>query len=246
MNKAAFIFTFFVLFLFSGCTGGTDTTTSDPNTPPNINTNLPSAQIPPQQPGIGYPEDLADYLFAVPALEQKSVFKTFLITTQSADGFFDRTSQRVQRVQEGLEDNFGDKIVNIFEENELIQHAVIDESRISVTFYQNGIETGMEQYRREFRLHEDMLRTNQGACVYRNILENLEISEIIPRQANPNESDAWFSKVLHLYCATVEGKKIDRYYAQGWGVIAEIITKPNGETDYSVLDQSSYRIPGGK
>lgn len=237
MKKIALIFTLFALLLLSGCTTGTDTTYDQ-------NQNG-SSLIPAQQPGIGYPEDLADYLFAVPALEKKSVFKTFLITTQNADGYFDYSTQRVQRVQEGLEDDFGGKIVNIFENNELIQHAVIDELKISVTFYQNGVETGMEQYRREFRLHEDMLRTDQGACVYRNILENLEMSEIVPRQANPNESEAWFSKVLHVYCATVDGQRIDRYYAQGWGVIAEIITKPNEETDYSVLDQSSYRIPGG-
>ena len=87
-----------------------------------------------------------------------------------------------------------------------------------------------------------MYRSSDGACVYKDVWDSgLDISEIIPLQANPNTGTAYFGKVLHIYCGTREGTKIDRYYADGWGMIAEIYQSASGEVRYSVLDQSTYQ-----
>ncbi len=258
MKKKFLLSTLFaVLFFLTGCTDGTTLpggTTTLPNDG-STSTNQPSSGlnqqdngvgtsvIPPQETGIGTEFDLADFMYAYPALHDKTAEKEFLVTTQNSNSFFDPGKSYVKRIQEGLTDTLGDKIVNVFENNTLTEHAVINDTRITVTFYQDNTETGTEQYRRMVRLHEDMYRTQEGACVYKEIFDNgLDISEIVPRQANPNESIAHFGKVLHVYCGTRTGTIIDRYYADGWGVIAEISQNSDGTTTYSVLNQSSYAI----
>ena len=238
-----------VLFLITGCTDGStvppdDTiNTNQPQNGDQINNNLVESVIPPLETGIGTEFDFAAFMYAYPALNNKTAEKEFLVTTQNSDTFFDPGKSYVKRIQEGLTDTLGDKIVNVFENNTLVEHTVINETRITVTFYRDNTETGTEQYRRMVRLHEDMYRTQDGACVYKEIFDNgLDLSEIVPRQANPNESIAHFGKVLHIYCGTNAGTKIDRYYADGWGVIAEISQNNDGSTTYSVLNQSTYAI----
>jgi hypothetical protein len=238
-NISLLLASMLVLLLLNGCTdNGTGENTYDQNQPQQIQSTIPAQDV-----GIGSEYDLAAFMFAYPPLNNQNAEKEFLVTTQNAQGFFETDKSYIKRVQEGLTDDLGDKIINIFENNSLIEHAVVNETRISVTFYQNQLETGTEQYRRYFRLHEDMFRSNEGACVYKDIWENgLDISEIIPLQANPNSGSAHFAKVLQVYCGTREGTKIDRYYADGWGIIAEVIQSATGETVYSVFDQSSYKM----
>lgn len=244
MKKFFLLATLFaVLFFMTGCTDGT--TLPDDGV---INNNQPNSglvknAIPPQEAGIGTEFDLANFMYSYPALNNKTAEKEFLVTTQNSDSFFDPGKSYVKRIQEGLTDNLGDKIVNVFENNTLVEHAIINETRITVTFYKDNTETGTEQYRRMAYLHEDMYRTQDGACVYKEIFDNgLDMSEIAPRQANPNEGIAHFGKVLHVYCGTRTGTQIDRYYADGWGVIAEISQNQDGTTTYSILNQSSYAI----
>jgi len=240
------ISTALLVITFTGCgtTGSETTFPQDNGNYPEIgdqqqNNNNLNSVIPAQQSGIGDLFDVASFLYAYPALNDKSVDKDFLVTRQSAQGFFNDGD--VKRTQEGLTDNLGDKIINIFENNKLVERASVNETRITVRYYQNDIETATEQYRREVKLHEDMYRTENGACVYKELFDNgLDISEIIPRQANPNEGLALFGKVLHVYCGTKDGTIIDRYYADGWGTIAEISQSSDGSRTYSVLNQSSY------
>jgi len=237
--------------LLTGCTGDTTTPDGTTNNPypemQNPQEYPQQSAIPPQQPGIGYEMDLASFLYAYPPLNatgnvKKGAIKEYYITVQNSDGYFDRTQSKIQRVEEGMQDDLGDQIISVFEDNILKERAVINETRISVTFYDNGVDTGIEQYQRNFRLHEDMLRNENGACVYKDIMENLEISEIIPRQANPNTGLAQFGKVLHVYCGRANGLRTDRYYADGWGIIAKIVYYTDGTTQYTVLNQSTYEI----
>ncbi len=243
--------------LLTGCTDGSTYPdgTQTPPTGQNQPTEKPQQPVqypqtnavPPQEAGVGYEKDLASFMYAYPPLSatgnvKKGAFKEYYITVQNSDGYFDRTQSKIQRVEEGMQDDLGDQLITVFEDNIRKESAIINETRISVAFYDNGVDTGTEQYQRYFRLHEDMLRNENGACVYKEIWDNLDMSEIVPIQANPNTESAQYSQVLQVYCGTVNGTKIDRFYANGWGIVAEIIQLPTGETKYSILNQSTYEI----
>jgi len=249
LNLTAVVTAFFLL---TGCTDGAtypDETQTPPTgqNQPTQNTQYPQTSvIPPQEQGIGYEQDLASFMYAYPPLNakgniKKGAIKEYYITVQDSNGYFDQAQSKVQRVEEGMQDDLEDQIISVFEDNMLKERAVINETRISVTYYDNGIDTGTEQYRRYFRLHEDMLRDENGACIYKEIWDNLDMSEIVPIQANPNTGNAQYSQVLQVYCGTTDGTKIDRFYANGWGIVAEVIQLPTGETKYSVLNQSTYQ-----
>ena len=95
MKKLSFLPAILVALLFlSGCTGG-DTPGEniyDPN--PQTQSTIPAQDV-----GIGSEYDLSDFMFAYPALHNKSAEKEFLITVQNAQGFFETDKSYIKRVQ---------------------------------------------------------------------------------------------------------------------------------------------------
>ncbi len=111
-----------ILIITLSVTGCTDngTTLENPNgngsnTPvynDNTNFNTPQSVIPEQQMGIGSSYDLATFMFAYPSMNNSGAIKEFMVTTQNSQSTFDLDNRTIKRIQEGLTDTFGDKIVN--------------------------------------------------------------------------------------------------------------------------------------
>ncbi|HHD83791.1 MAG TPA: hypothetical protein ENK93_02835 [Campylobacteraceae bacterium] len=228
----------------TGCTTG-DTSTSDGgyNNQGYDNTQNQQSVVPQPGTGHGLEYDLSGYLLPTKTLESRSVSKTFHVTYQDSNGYFTQQPDEIHRYLEGVKDDLDRPIVNVFEgiapDQKRVERYVVDENRISVTYYDaNDVPVQMEQYRRYLQAGSDLLRNENGACVIKEHLENFDMSDgYMPVQADPN---GYYGSVLHVYCGDLNGTKIDRYYAEGWGQIAAIRQNSDGSTIYSVFDQNSY------
>ena len=235
--------------LVSGCTGTDDGTLGTGNTNDNQNvynnpqnqTQIQQSAIPPQSQGMGYAYDLSGYLLPVKTLNNKSVYKTFNIVTEDSNGYFTQGKSIVKRYLEASKDELNEPLVNIFEgispNLHLVEKYVVSPSRISVYSYDGDNNlVSQEQYPRSLQVGGDLLRNENGACVLKEHLTGYEMDNI-PVQADPN---GHYGSVLHFYCGTSDGARIDRYYADGWGQILAIRQNRDGTTQYSVFDQNSY------
>ena len=234
---------------FGGCTGGDGTFGSQqPSGQDNNNGGSPGYQesvIPPQSQGFGLQYDISGYFLPYTTLNKGSAYKNFDVTVQDSNGYFTQTQTLVKRYLEGKKDDLDRPIVNIFEGETanqiLVEKYIVDDNRLSVFSYDaNGLLTNQEQYPRYIQVNGDLLRNENGACVLKEEIQNFDMSDgYIPVQANPNGQ---YNSVLHFYCGTSDGMKIDRYYADGWGQILVVKQSSDGITTYSVFDQSSYQI----
>ncbi len=239
-----------LIVAISGCTStGTDGTyTGDQNQNQEQVQNGQSAVqesvVPPQSQGTGLGYDLSGYLLPVKTLENQSVYKDFTITTQDSNGYFTQQQQIVKRYLSGYKNDIRQPVVNIFEGNApnqlLVEKDVVTQNRISVFNYNgDGNLVTQEQYPRHIQKNEDLLRNASGACVLKEEIDNFDMSDgYVPVQANPI---GHYNSVLHFYCGTTDGTKIDRYYADGWGQVLAIRQIPDSTTTYTVFDQNSYR-----
>jgi len=244
MQKTLTVIALFTILLLSGC-GTTGETVNYPDTTyqeGSVNQN--QSAIPPHGNGHGLAYDLSGYLLPVKTLEAASVTKIFYITKQESNGYFETTRSTLRRYLEGTKDDLDRPIVNVFEGDTgaetLVEHYLVRENRIDATFYDaDGNAISQEQYPRYLQVGGDMLRSESGACVLKEHIEGFDMEDgVIPYQAEPNGN---YGSVLHFYCGTADGVKIDRYYAEGWGQILAIRQQPDGSTLYSVLDQNSYQ-----
>ncbi len=228
--------------ILAGCT-------TDGTTQPADNNGYSQQQqsvIPP--PGIptGLSYDLSGYLLPVKTLESRSVSKTFHVTYQDVNGYFTQQRDEIHRYLEGDKDDLNRPIVTVFEGIEpdwvKVESYLVDDNRISVTYYDaNQVVSAREQYPRYLQVGGDLLRNENGACVIRKHINDFDMEDgYIPVQADPN---GHYGSVLHVYCGTIDGTKIDRYYAEGWGQILAIRQNSDGSTVYSVFDQNSYTEP---
>lgn len=243
MQRRVTIVALFTILLLSGCGTTGDTVNYPDNTYQEGSVNQNQSAIPPNDIGHGLAYDLSGYLLPTKTLEAASVTKVFRITKQESNGYFQSTQSMLRRYLEGTKDDLDRPIVNVFEGDIgveiLVEHYLVRENRIDATFYDaDGIAVSQEQYPRYLQVGGDMLRSENGACVLKEHIEGFDMEDgVIPRQAEPN---GYYGSVLHLYCGTADGVKIDRYYAEGWGQILAIQQQPDGTTIYSVLDQNSY------
>jgi hypothetical protein len=230
-----------VVSWLTGCT--TDGTTTSPNGGYDNTQNQQQSVVPPPGSGFGMRYDLSGYLLPTKTLNSHSVSKTFHVTSQDSNGYFTQQQDEIHRYLEGIKDDLNRPIVNVFEgiapDWKKVETYLVDENRISVTYYDtNDVPAQSEQYQRYLQIGSDLLRNENGACVIREHLENFDMSDgYVPVQAEPN---GYYNSVLHVYCGTVDGTKIDRYYAEGWGQILAIRQNSDGSTLYSVFDQNSY------
>ncbi len=248
-----YIFALGIVAIVSGCTTG-DGTLGDENTNNNQNvynnpqnqspnqTQLPQSVIPPQSQGIGLAYDLSGYLLPSRTLNSQSVSKTFNIVKEDSNGYFTQTKSIVNRYLEGSKDTLNQPVVNIFEgispNLSLVEKDIVSENKISVFSYDdNAILVSQEQYPRHLQVGGDLLRNQNGACVLKEHISDYDMGNI-PVQADPN---GHYGSVLHFYCGTSDGVKIDRYYADGWGQILAIRQEADGSTIYSVFDMNSYK-----
>ncbi len=195
-----------------------------------------NSTVPPQEQGIGLAYDLSGYIVPSQVLEDKKVYKTFVVTPEDSNGYFTQGSSQVTRYYEPV---IGEDAVNVFEGNTLVERYTFTSAYIYATFISNGTETH-QTYPRHLQVHGDLYRSQEGACVLKEHLQNFDMadSNLVPVQADPN---GHYSSVLHFYCGTTNGTRIDRYYAEGWGIVLEIFQSPDGTTTYSVFDQNSYQ-----
>jgi hypothetical protein len=197
-----------------------------------------NSTIPPQQQGIGMDYDLSGYLIPSQTLENKKVYKTFVITPEDSNGYFTQGSTTLTRYYEPV---IGQESVNVFQNNSPVERYTFTEAYVYATFIdiESGVET-RQTYPRHLQVHGDLYRTEDGACVLQEHLQNFDMadSNLVPVQAKPN---GFYGSVLHFHCGTVDGTVIDRYYADGWGVVLEIYKGADGTTTYSVFDQNSYQ-----
>ena len=231
------------LALFSGCTTDGTSLPADGT----YNDQQPNQQsqstVPPQGIPTGLAYDLSGYLLPYPTLNNGSASKTFHVTYQDTNGYFTEQKDVIHRYLEGLKDDLDRSIINVFEGEDpnqiMVEKYVVDENRISVTYYDaNQNPTDSEQYRRYRQVGDDLLRNENGACVIQEHINNFDMEDgYVPVQADPNGN---YGSVLHVYCGSVDGSKVDRYYADGWGQILAIRQNSDGSTVYSVFDQNSY------
>lgn len=229
------IATLFLSYLLTGC-GTTDTLGSDTENGVYNDNQYQNSTIPPQKQGIGMAYDLSGYLVPSQALEDKKIYKTFVITPEDSNGYFTQGSSTLIRYYEPV---IGQEAVNVFQGNTLVERYTFTDAYVYATFIEDGVET-RQTYPRHLQVHADLYRTENGACVLEEHLQNfdMEDSNLVPVQASPN---GHYGSVLHFHCGTVNGTVIDRYYADGWGVVLEIYKSPDGTTTYSVFDQNSYQ-----
>ena len=236
------------LLVLSGCTSDTTGDGSINGSPqsqqPGYENNQPYQEsvIPPQGSGYGLAYDLSGYLLPVKTLQSQSVTKKFYITHQQDTYTFDPTTETLVRYLEGDKDDLNRPFVSVFQgeapDQKLVERYVVDQNRINVTTYdKNANANSFEQYPRHLQVGGDLLRNQNGACVLKEQIDNFEMDNI-PAQAHPN---GHYSSVLHVYCGTADGVKIDRYYADGWGQILAIRQEADGSVTYSVFDQNSYQ-----
>ncbi len=225
------------LFSLIGCAGET----SDENY--QNDNSYPLGVIPPKMEGTGVSFDVAEYMFSNRTLNGGIVKKEYTVTTQDINGYFDGQKTTLTYQIQGIEDDIGDIIVHVFENNKFVEKDTITQNYITVNSYDiNDILSGTEQYPRLIRKNEDLLRNEKGACVLRQRIVNFDISSIIPIQAypDPNNPPLTYGSVLHFYCGTTDGTRIDRYYASGWGAIGLITQTPDGAIKYTIFDPNSY------
>jgi len=226
-----------VLFMFIGC----DTTTTNPEDG-NVQYNV----IPAQEQGVGFDYNITSYFFPYNTLINSYAYKDYLVTKFDANGYMTNQKTIVKHYLEGNENGAGGSIISVFENNVLIRKSIVEVNYIFVyTYDKNGISTGSEQYTQLIRVNEDLLRNENGACVLREQIDNFSISSVVPLQSNPqtNSAQDQYGNVLHFYCGTSNGIKIDRYYADGYGEIIEKHQYTDGSIEYSVYDKNTDQIP---
>ena len=243
-----FIVALSLIVLISGCTStgtdGTYTGDQNQNQANNGQSAVQESVVPLQSQGTGLRYDLSGYLLPVKTLESQSVYKDFTITTQDSNGYFTQQQTIIKRYLEGNKNALNQPVINIFEGQTpnqiLVEKDVVTQNRISVFIYDNNaILTTQEQYPRYIQKNEDLLRNESGACVLKEEIDNFDIGDAnVPVQANPV---GHYNSVLHFYCGTTDGTKIDRYYADGWGQVLAIRQVSDGTTTYTVFDQNSYQ-----
>jgi hypothetical protein len=203
--------------------------------------------IPPLAQGIGLDIDIRSYFFPYNTLRDGYTYKDYLVTRMNASGQMIDQRTTVKHYLEGNKNGDGDSIISVFEDNVLIKKSIVEENKISVyTYNKQGISTGSEQYGTLMRVHEDLLRNENGACVLdEEKISNLYLSDIVPAQADPRSSSnpSHYGSVLHFRCGTSNGVRIDRYYADSWGEIAEIYHYQDGSVGYSVFDMQTNQNP---
>jgi len=212
----------------------------------NDQNNDPYSVIPPLAQGTGLDIDIRSYFFPYNTLRDGYTYKDYLVTRMNSNGQMIDQKTVVKHYLEGNKNANGDSIISVFEDNALIKRNIVEDNKITVyTYDKRGISTGSEQYATLMRLHEDLLRNENGACVLEEKLDNLYLSNIVPSQADPRSSTSpsHYGSVLHFRCGTSNGVRIDRYYADSWGEIAEIYHYQDGSVGYSVFDMQTDQNP---
>ena len=202
--------------------------------------------IPPITQGTGDNVYITSYFFPYETLRDGYAYKDYLVTMMDASGYMTDQNTIVKHYLEGNKNGNGDSIISVFQDNSLIKKSIIEENYVSVNTYNlQGISTGTEQYAQYMRVNEDLLRNEMGACILKEKIDNLSLSEIIPAQADPYRSGSitHYTNVLLFYCGTSNGTKIDRYYADAYGEIVEIYHYNDGSIGYSVFDKQTDQNP---
>ncbi len=230
-----------IAYVLTGCLGNESVNVDDTNYQ-NDDTYTASV-IPPKMQGTGVDFNITGYLFPYRALVGGIVKKRYTVTSEDPSGYFNQQKTILTHQIQGIKDDLGDTIIHIFENNKLVEKDTITPNHITVNAYDsNDILSGTEQYPVLIRKNEDLLRNEKGACVLKQRIESFDITAIIPIQAYPDPQNPpmTYGSVLHFYCGTIEGARIDRYYADGWGTIGVITRLSDGSTTYSVFDPNSY------
>ncbi len=225
-----------VVFGLVGCTTS-DTPTNQEL--PDDNSNVNNA-IPEQSLGYGLEYDITSYFFPYNTLIDRYTYKDYAVTIKSSDGYFNNQQRVVKNYIEGNKNAYDESIITVFQDNKVVKKSTVRENNITDTTYDiNGNIKTIEHYSKLLQVNDDLIRNENGACVLREKLENFYIVGVTPMQADPHENSISYSSVLHFYCGTSNGTKIDRYYADGWGEIIEIYRYSDNSIQYVVLDKQT-------
>ncbi len=240
-NLLNFILILATAITLSGCLGDDSVNINDGDYQ-NDDTR-PLGIIPPSREGVGVSFDIAEYMFSNRTLNGGIVKKRYTVTTQDPNGYFDGQKYILTYLIQGVKDDMGNIIIQVFENNKFVEKDTITQNSITVNSYDtNDILSATEHYPRFIRQNEDLLRNDRGACVLKQRIESFDFSQIIPVQAYPDMDNPplVYGSVLHFYCGTTDGTTIDRYYANGWGTVGLITTTADGTVKYTIFDPNSY------
>ncbi len=240
MKKITTILLSAMVFGFVGCQD-TDTTTNYPELPDNNSDNY--SAIPEQSVGYGLEYDITGYFFPSSTLNEKGVaYKDYTVTTKGADGYFNNQKRVVKHYVEGNKNAYDESVITVFEDDKRVRRSIVGESGVTyITYDVDGNEKTREQYSKLLQVDDDLIRNENGACILKAKIDRLYVGNIIPDQADPHSNPIHYNSVLHFYCGTNNGTKIDRYYANGWGEVAEIYRYSDNSIQYVVFDRNSYR-----
>ena len=240
MKKITTILLSTIVFGFVGCTTSDSPTNQEL---PNDNDYI-SSVIPEQSSGFGLEYDITGYFFPSSVLNERGVaYKNYVITTKNSDGYFNNQQRVIEHYIENNKNAYNEDIITFFQNDKLVKRSNIKKDTIVDITYDitNGSETTREPYSRLLQVGDDLIRNENGACIVKDRLTGFYTSDVIPLQADPNDNSPHYNSVLHFYCGTSKGTKIDRYYADGWGEIISIYTYNDNSVEYAVFDRNSYK-----
>ena len=178
----------------------------------------------------GRPINISEYFFPI---DNGRTIKNYTLTTQDANNSvassqIDITRTIVKDTNKSIVQQDGEIIItNLIKKSFIIESKLV-ENRMKVT-----------RYRKSLRVNEDLFREEKNgididACVLREKLDSFILDEILPSEADPNDTKIEYDNVLHFHCGS-DKRIIDKYYAYGLGEVVEIYNYSDGKIRYLVL-----------
>ncbi len=171
--------------------------------------------------------DISEYFFPI---DNGTTIKNYTLTTEDANRSI--YSSQIDITRTIVKDTNRSRV---FQNSEVVVNSVIKKYHILETKVIEN-DTSTKRYSKSLRIHSDLFRTDDGsdACVLREKLDRFDLDELLPSEANPNDTKVEYDNVLHFHCGS-DKRVIDKYYAYGLGEVIEIYNYPDGKTQYLVL-----------
>lgn len=171
--------------------------------------------------------DISEYFFPI---DNGTTIKNYTLTTQDANRSVALSQMNITRtIVKDTNRSIVQQESKIIISNRINKYHIIE-----LKVIENG--TKITRYPRSLRVNSDLFREEDGsdACVLREKLDSFDLDELLPSEANPNDTKIEYDNVLHFHCGTNK-RVIDKYYAYGLGEVVEIYNYSDGKTQYLVL-----------
>ena len=220
LTNGLLIVTFFVLI---GCSGSDKA----PKKEEPLVINKVDIKVPEKLEPEGRFIDISEYFFP---LSNGTTIKNYTLTTQDANHSIAPSQTDITRTI--VKDT--NKSIVKQESNIIISNIINKYHIIELRVIENG--TKITRYPKSLRINGDLFREKDGsdACVLREKLDSFILDEILPSEADPNDTKIEYDNVLHFHCGTNK-RVIDKYYAYGLGEVVEIYNYSDGKIRYLVL-----------